>query len=299
MRPILLLSGLLLLLMSDFPFSPTLRAVDAGTLCVMTYNLRYASDRPGEAWTDRRPLIRDCIRKVAPDVIGTQEGLYSQITDMAEDLEDYRWIGLGREGGSRGEFAAVFYRPSRLEPVAFDHFWLSDTPELIGSVTWGHAIRRMVTWVRFRDRRTGREFSFWNTHFDHEVQPAREKSARLIRERLAPVAAAQTPILLVGDFNAAAGENPAYDTLVGDGFFADTWLSARERRGEGLGTFNGFGETPNGGKRIDWILARGPVSVESAEIVTFNRNGHYPSDHYPVVAWIQIGIGLTPPASGP
>ncbi len=129
--------------------------------------------------------MSELIAKLAPDVIGTQEGIYGQLQDLAADLPAYQWIGVGRDGGSRGEFMAVFYRPARLEPLAFDHFWLSDTPEVIGSKTWGAKHARMVTWVKFRDRQTKREFIFVNTHFDHEVQAAREKSAQLVRERVA------------------------------------------------------------------------------------------------------------------
>jgi len=96
-------------------------------LTVMTYNLKFASTNPPNAWPARRPLVREVIRQIAPDVIGTQEGLYEQLKDIAADLPEYDWIGLGRNGGSRDEFMAVFFRKGRLEPLEFDHFWLSDT----------------------------------------------------------------------------------------------------------------------------------------------------------------------------
>ena len=110
-----------------------------------------------------------------PDVIGMQEALWRQIRDLEEALPVFDWIGLGRDGGSRGEFMAVLFRKDRLEPLAFDHFWLSDAPNEIGSTSWGNTNRRMVTWVLFRDRKTDRRFYFWNTHFDHQVQQARER----------------------------------------------------------------------------------------------------------------------------
>ena len=44
------------------------------TLAVMTYNLRFASATPPNAWPQRRPLVREVITNQAPDVIGTQEG---------------------------------------------------------------------------------------------------------------------------------------------------------------------------------------------------------------------------------
>jgi endonuclease/exonuclease/phosphatase family metal-dependent hydrolase len=258
------------------------------TLTVMTYNLRYASSTPPNAWPQRRPLMAELISTLAPDVFGTQEGLYGQLQDLAADLPAYQWIGMGREGGSRGEFMAVFYRTARLEPLAFDHFWLSDTPTVIGSKTWGPTLPRMVTWVKFRDRQTKRELLFVNTHFDHLVQAAREKSAQLIRERVAAFDA-KLPVLLVGDFNAGAGRNKAYGILTDDKFFTDTWTTARESVNEGSGTFNAFKAIPRDGVRIDWILSRGDVAADRIEIVTFSRDGQFPSDHCPVVAKLRLG----------
>jgi len=232
--------------------------------------------------------MAELIRKLAPDVFGTQEGVYSQLCDLEADLPGYEWIGLGRDGGSRGEFMAVFYRKARLEPLAFDHYWLSDTPDVIGSKTWGPKLARMVTWVEFRDRRTNGKFVFVNTHFDHQVQEAREKSAQLVRKRIASCDPS-LPVMLVGDFNAAAGENPAYKILTDDGFLTDTWTAARQRLNEGIGTFNGFKAIEKNGARIDWILSRGAVAVERSEIVTFSRGGQFPSDHCPVIANVRLG----------
>lgn len=263
---------------------PVARAGDE--LCVMTYNLRYASTTPPNAWPQRRPLVAECIRQVNPDLFGTQEGLYQQLKDVAADQPGYQWIGLGREGGSKGEFMAIFYRQARLEPLAYDHFWLSDTPEVMGSTTWGNANRRMVTWVKFRDLKTGRQFYHVNTHLDHEVQVARERGAELIRSRVEKLGAS-LPVILTGDFNCATN-NQAYKTLVADGFFTDTWMIAKERRGEGLGTFNGFKATPKDNIRIDWILARGKAEVSATEIVTFTKDGMFPSDHFPLATWLRF-----------
>ncbi len=261
-----------------------LRAADA--LCVMTYNLRFANATGASRWPDRRPLMKDCISSVSPDVIGTQEGLYGQLKDIASDLAGYDWIGLGRDGGSKGEFMAVFYRKNRLEPLAYDHFWLSDTPNVIGSSTWGNSNRRMVTYIRFLDLQSKREFYLFNTHLDHQVQLAREKGAALMRQKVEELNTS-LPIILTGDFNAGR-ENPAHGILVRDGFFADSWDLAQKRVGEGLGTFNGFKEAPKNNIRIDWILVRGKITVEKEEIVTFSKNGKFPSDHCPLVAWLQM-----------
>lgn len=275
---------------ATFVLASLLRAADATpplTLRVMTFNLRFASAEPPHAWPERRAVMSHLIAREAPDVIGTQEGLYAQLRDVATDLPAYDWIGLGREGGSRGEFMSVFFRRDKFEPVAFDHFWLSDTPDVIGSKTWGNRIRRMLTWVRFRERATGREFEFWNTHLDHESEAAREKAAALIAERLARVDA-HVPLLLVGDFNCLAGASAPYATLTQKAGLTDAWLAAARRTNDGLNTFHGYEPPKRAGERIDWILARRPSAVSEAAILDYAEQGQTPSDHFPVTATVRF-----------
>jgi len=257
------------------------------TLSVMTFNIRYAHTQPPDLWPDRLPVMLDVIRRWRPDILGTQEGLYPQLRDLDRGLPEYGWIGLGRDGGSRGEFMAVFYRRDRLEPLEYDHYWLSDTPALPGSHTWGNSLPRMVTWVRFRDRASGRELLYVNTHFDHEVQHSRERAAALIVERLAGTRP-DLPVILAGDFNVAAGGNPVYSMLTGAGGFADSWRVVGGS--DTLGTFHGFKgvAAARGTPRIDWILMRGPVTALSSEIITDARNGQLPSDHFPVFARLRL-----------
>jgi len=148
----------------------------------------------------------------------------------------------------------------------------------------------MVTWVRFKDRSTGGEFYLMNTHFDHQIQEAREKSSRLVRERVARLKG-DLPVVLTGDFNAEAGKNRAYELLVEDGFFRDTWQTAAERKGDAtLNTFNGFQPAVRESNRIDWILTRGAVTCRQIQIIEFSRKGQYPSDHFPVLAWLELSV---------
>ncbi|MBX9792413.1 MAG: endonuclease/exonuclease/phosphatase family protein [Pirellulales bacterium] len=268
------------------PADDSANSPDTAELCVMTFNLRYASASPPNAWSARRPAAKALWDRARPDVVGTQEGLYQQIKNLAADQPDFAWIGLGREGGSRGEFMAIFYRRERLTPLEFNHFWLSDTPDVIGSTTWGNSNRRMVTWVKFRDGTSGRDFYLFNTHFDHEVQAAREKSAELLWSRIEALRTRQ-PVIVTGDFNAPAGRGAVYETLVGPQRLSDTWTAARER-GPAIGTFHNYRGPRDGGERIDWILSRGAVAVESSEVVTDKLGEQYPSDHFPVLVRLRM-----------
>lgn len=257
-------------------------------LDVMSFNLRYASTAEPNSWAVRRPVTRELLRRERLHVIGTQEGLYQQVRDIATDLgAHYDWIGTGRAGGSRDEFMTVFYDTRRLAPVEYDHFWLSDTPSVIGSNTWGGGSIRMVTWVRFRDLRDGqREFYFLNTHLDNASQNARARAAALISERIAGLDRS-LPLVVTGDFNVAAHKNPVYDTMLGAGL-VDTWETAAERS-KLYATFHGYRPLTPDGDRIDWILASPGVSAHRASISTFSADGQFPSDHLPVQASLTLG----------
>lgn len=285
------LPGVALFLLSALACGATLasaqsRASTPAPLSVMTFNIRYAHTQPPDLWPDRLPVMSEMIQRRRPDVIGTQEGLYPQLIDLQTSLPDYAWIGTGRDGDSKGEFMAVFYRKDRLQPLAYENYWLSDTPAIAGSRTWGNNYPRMVTSVRFRDRINGGEFLFVNTHFDHEVQISRERSASLIIDQLAATSAGMQ-VILTGDFNAGV-DNPVYAKLTGDGGFTDSWVAAKMP--DTLGTFHGFKGIPaaKGTARIDWILWRGAVEVLSSEIVTDSRGTQLPSDHFPVVAKLRV-----------
>ncbi|BBC30215.1 Endonuclease [Streptomyces graminofaciens] len=260
-----------------------------GALSVMTFNLRFATTVDSTpTWAVRRPVMRELLRRQRPHIIGTQEGLYQQLRMIEQDLGGhYDWIGTGRGGGSKDEFMAIFYDTRRLAPIEYDHFWLSDTPYTIASNTWGADWLRMVTWVRFADLADGeREFYVLNTHLDSVSQYARERAAELIGETIAGFDRA-LPVIVTGDFNAAAHDNPVYDLML-DAGLVDAWDEAGSRS-PAYGTYHGYKPLKPDGRRIDWILTTPGVKAHWAAMNTFSLDGMYPSDHLPVQASLTLG----------
>jgi len=254
-------------------------------LHVMSFNLRFAAEQGPHSWPRRRPVMASLLRRELPTVLGTQEGLHGQLTDIAADLPPYyAWLGEGRGGGTRDEYVAIFYDTRRLVVLSSGHFWLSDTPSVPASKSWGNETVRMATWVRFADQRTGTEFMMVNTHFDNHSENSRVRGAELIRDR---VAAVDVPVILTGDFNAAP-DSGAYHVLVGEGGMTDTWLAA-PRRTPLYATWHGYHPLTPGGTRIDWMLTRGKVTVTAAGINTYTDKGEYPSDHLPIQAELKLG----------
>jgi endonuclease/exonuclease/phosphatase family metal-dependent hydrolase len=260
-------------------------------LHVMSFNLRFASETPPNSWPERRPVMRRLLREEQPDLIGTQEGLYAQLRDIEADLGSrYDSIGQGRDGGSHGEAMQIFYDSRRLDPLEYDHYWLSDTPDVVGSQTWGGCCPRMVTWIRFLDRRTGGQFYAVNTHFEAFDAVARQKSAQLMLQRNAELDPA-LPVIATGDFNEPAGAgHTVYDLLVTNGPLLDSWEEA-ESRSSLYATFHGYRPLVPDGDRIDWILTSPQIATRSASINAYSQGGQFPSDHLPVQAVLRLPGG--------
>lgn len=276
----------------------------AADTTVMSFNIRYggADDGPN-SWPFRRDLVFAAIVLHQPDIFGVQECLKFQGEELSEAFADYRMTGVGRDDGKMvGEMCAIFFNRDRYELLDQGTFWLSETPEVVGSKGWDAALPRIASWVCLLDGGGASDTLYvFNAHFDHIGALAREKSAELLRIRLASIAAGH-PVILMGDFNdPASPSSPSYRTLVAEGGQAgltlqDSWFwASREQRMQGEDTFHGFSGQPTRG-RIDWILATGHWQGVDAGIERYQENGRYPSDHYPV--WATFLPPLEEPTHG-
>src|SRR5687768_7487808 len=125
-------------------FFTAVHTSQAQSIKVMTYNIRY--DTPNDSvnqWPKRTHKVYALIKKYDPDLIGLQEVLHHQLTDLLENLPAYTYIGVGRDDGkTKGEYSCILYKKDAFETVQQNTFWLSDTPDLAGSQNWDAGINR-------------------------------------------------------------------------------------------------------------------------------------------------------------
>ena len=278
-------SGLLLVILTVLPAASRAQPPAREPLTVMSFNIRYGTAKDGEnEWARRRTMLFDLIREQDADLIGLQEALDFQIDEIVAAAPGYATIGVGRDDGrARGEFAALLFRKNRFRVAEAGTFWLSDTPMVTASKTWGNNITRICTWARLIDR-DGRGFFVFNVHLDHQSQPSRERSTQLLRERIDARSVATDPVLVTGDFNVGE-KNPALATLLGP--LVDTFRAVRPQE-KTVGTFTGFKFGNIEGDKIDYILVQPGTEVIHADIVRFTREQRYPSDHFPVIARVRL-----------
>ncbi|MFY4815393.1 endonuclease/exonuclease/phosphatase family protein [Haloarcula sp. AONF1] len=273
---------------------------------VLSYNVRYANRGDHhDAWHDRRDAVARLVRFHRPDVAAFQEPLPEQREDLRERLPAYEFVGRGRGADGEGEGCPIAVHSDRWEVVDSDTFWLSETPGE-PSTGWDASHPRIATWARVRARDGDARLLVVNTHFDHVSAHARRESARLLRERVPEIAAADEddagatpPVVLVGDLNCTPGSEP-HRILVGDESVArdgattgdalalrDAAADADLRHGPET-SLTDFSRLIDG-RRIDHALVSPAVSVDAfATLTDRDDRGRYPSDHLPILARLSM-----------
>jgi len=263
-----------------------LHAEDAVPITVATWNLRLnlAADGPN-TWARRVDAVRALIRFHGFDLFGTQEGLPEQIADLAT-MPEFAHAGVGRDDGrDAGEHSAIFYRTARFALLEQGDFWFSETPERPSKGWDARCCNRLASWVRLREKASGRSVLVVSVHFDHEGPVARRESARLLLRWLGGQAPADAVIAL-GDFNST----PETEQIVA------MKAALRDARDAALtppygpeATFNDFrfGTPPSA--RIDYIFVGPTLRVAQYAVLTDSDGQRYPSDHFPVMARLLLG----------
>jgi endonuclease/exonuclease/phosphatase family metal-dependent hydrolase len=288
------------------PSSPSMHdLMTMTTIRIMTFNIRGIPETDGiNVWTNRAALNVATIRACAPDLIGFQEAQADNLSTYQTQLADYKCeLGPVTNRHDRLLYNVILWNPSVLSRVTTGGFYLSRALDH-WSRDWDSARVRAVNWVRLHVAADGSEFLHLNAHLDHIGRQARLQGSRLIVHQLPRLNPDKLSVCLTGDFNSApetlAGESPNMDTPYGvfrSAGFVDVYDAVGARNGKHHNTFHGFQgeafaeEGAPSAWRLDWIMLQcgSPnVHAQSCEIVRHAAPPLYPSDHYPVIADLQI-----------
>ena len=247
---------------------------------VMSYNIRMGVAKDGtNSWEYRYPATALMLEDQKPDVFGVQEAFKYQIRFIEDNFTDYDCVGVGRDDGKeKGEFMSIFWNKKTVKMVKWGTFWLSETPEK-PSMGWDAACKRTATWALMKDKKTGKQFYFVNTHLDHRGSEAQRKGLELIVSRISQINPKGYPMVLTGDFNVKPNNDALKDL--------DTkMMSARKiaPRTDNHPTFNNWGKIKPD-MVIDYIYVSGFSACPEYHTVTEKYGTwKYVSDHYPIYA---------------
>lgn len=276
-----------------------------------SFNIRYSNRNDsvaGNGWGQRAPYVAGLIRFHDFDIIGTQEGKYHQLEDILSMMPGYSYIGIGRDDGIHaGEHSAIFYKNDKFDVLDHGDFWLSETPDCPSKGWDAPSHKRICSWGKFRDRKSGEKILFINLHMDHKGTVARAESAKLVLQRVKELSDG-LPVIITGDFNADQHSKP-YAILQNSGIVRDSYEIADFRYAPN-GTYFAFEPYRFTLKRIDHLFVndgfhvkkygvltetyRAPLTDKqkaSGKFMVSEKSPDYtdrtPSDHYPVMIVVE------------
>ncbi len=262
-------------------------------LKIVSFNIRYANNSDGtNSWENRKPLVKNYLKKGNFDIISFQEVLKSQLDYLSGLLDEYTVVTAGRDNGiNSGEHCSIFFKTSKFELLAKSHFWLSGKPEEPESISWGAHLPRIVTWVKLQNKHTGHIFFVYNTHLSNVSEYARNKSVLLLLNKIKSIAD-NVPVIVTGDFNSEPNSQ-VHMLMTGNWHkhfsFSDTHeIGTFPSKGDGF-TFNGF-KNRDGIKRIDYIFVNGYLDVLSFKTFKIVKDSTFISDHFPIMAEVKFNI---------
>ena len=224
------------------------------------------------------------------DSLGVQEATPYWMTTLNEKLGDkYAYIGVGSNTGkdykestdAEDEFTAIFYLKDKFNVIESGYFWLSETPDEI-SYGWGSAYRRICNWVILENKYTNTQYVHLNTHFDNASSEARRHSIGMILEKAKEFK--DLPVVFTGDLNFLE-ISMGYKDVTSD-ILKDTKTLAKDTMHSS--TFHNA--DPNAFKDfvLDYILINDGFKAVKYEVIKKRYKYRYISDHYAVVASVQV-----------
>lgn len=251
-----------------------------GQTSVMTFNIRYDNPQDGQnRWDYRKRDLVGMLESYAPDLVGVQEALKTQVDFIDNQLLTYNYLGVGRDDGvEKGEYTAIFYDTTKLALIETQTYWLSDTPETV-SIGWDASMERIVTYGAFERIADKDTLHVFNAHYDHIGKTARNNSSLVILKLITQKKLDNKKLVVMGDFNCESQDGPilALKTKLQDSF--DSTLTSPQGP---HGTWKSFDPQAVPLRRIDYIFTSNLLVERYRNIDERRKDKLCLSDHLPV-----------------
>ncbi len=153
-------------------------------------------------WDERVLSIGSLVQSKNFDIIGMQEVNFDRFFSLTETLTNYdSVIGDGEDRTDIEELAPIFFKSDKFILLSKSQYWLSETPDVPGSKSWGAIYPRIVTWAKLQNKISGHIFFVFNTHFCHLNEDAQINSSTLFLQKMNEIAG-DAPVIVTGNFNA-------------------------------------------------------------------------------------------------
>ncbi|NFA42945.1 endonuclease/exonuclease/phosphatase family protein [Clostridium botulinum] len=255
---------------------------------VMTFNLRcdFFLDF-NNRWDERKKLVFDVINKYNCDIIGTQEATKKMFKDISDNIETFNIIGNPRSKKLFSERNDILISKKH-SIIENKTFWLHDNPEKYGRSRWYSMFPRICT-TAIVELKNSKRIRICNSHLDFLLPQARAYELKKLSEFIKKEQEKEElPLIIMGDFNSNPNSKLIKEFINGD-VFNKRLVAVQDKKKDlyNKATMGNF-KNKEKGSHIDYIFVSEEFEIIDVEIVKYNVNGKYPSDHYPLMAEINI-----------
>lgn len=255
-------------------------------LCLITSNIRFDNPSDGaNSWPYRKEFLTETLLSHSPDIIATQEGRFYQLKEFEELLANYEIVDHHRSWIRDRMYPTFFVKKNKFEIIKSLDIWLSETPGIAGSLSFGSTFPRLMTWLKVQPKNSELNFIIVNTHLDHIKEETRQQQTKVLVKEIERLQDNSSRLIIMGDFNDSPSSQVRNLILTSFPSLKDSWKLFNPNEETSHHAFNG--ECQNG-SRIDWILTEQSIHVESCFLDKRHNDGKYPSDHFPVICKIKI-----------
>lgn len=285
------------------------------TLKIASFNMAFCRDTIDlKIWEERKSSIMPVLEKFDFDICASQEPYAFQVKYLAQQTPKYAYVCelLGDE--TPDKFASrpdkyhkrhlvlpnmnnpIWYKKDKFDVLESGKFWYSKTPE-IQSGAWEEDRwdgERTCVWAKFREKKTGKEFYVFNSHWIVAQSPqdlTSVKSAELLLKKIKQIAQNST-YFVMGDLN-ATDDFTSIKILKNSGMLKSARDNARVSDKIAKTTFVGFYGTYKKQMIIDHIFTSNNVFIEDfsvGDVYRLSSDGKkiYPSDHLPIFSTVKF-----------
>lgn len=236
---------------------------------VMSFNLRHGVAGDPQTIEQRIPLIINIISDNTPDIVGFQEYENIDSDTTIKHTIAVQLLNLGYHRSynfpfsDQGSTKAIYFRTARFSVVSSARFELNS-----------HG--RSGVWAILTDSQTSKQYFIVNSHWENLSQATRIINSHSVDSLITAKNTSHLPVICFGDFNAQPGTTEVEN------------LKSAQDLTDALGdsdgdlTFHGWDAT--GDTKIDWIMSNRDMAYLSPQVITTSYSGHWPSDHWAVMA---------------
>lgn len=255
-------------------------------LNVISVNIRFNNPDDGvNAWPNRKSYLAEILHHHSPHIIATQEGRLGQLQEMEKELQDFELIAPHRDWIKERMYPSFFLKKDTFNVTHSFDKWLSETPDVPGSKSFDSTFPRLMTGMMLSFKDTDQEFFLVNTHFDHIKASTRLGQAKVLCSEVKKLLIPQQQLILLGDYNDSPDSETRKQIETCFPQLNDSWslFNSEEET-----SHHGFNSPINAESRIDWILVDKRIQVLESFLDKSHQGELYPSDHYPVIAKLQV-----------